>query len=93
MTALKSIRRVVFLAALVVLVAAVSAVAAGHGGAVTVEHSPRVCFKASHWGPAPDAVRPCVRITGVEEDGSFSYAVSDADGTVRYTAGVGALDR
>jgi hypothetical protein len=63
------------------------------GGAVSVAHSPRVCFSAKHWGPAPKAVRPCVRITGVQEDGSFNYAVSDADGTVRYTAGIGALDR
>lgn len=57
------------------------------------KYSPRVCFPKKDWGPAPDRIRPCVRITGVEEDGSFSYSVSDGDGTVRYTAGVGALDR
>lgn len=55
--------------------------------------APRVCFPKKDWGPAPDRIRPCVRITGVEEDGSFAYSVSDGDGTVRYTAGVGALDR
>lgn len=60
---------------------------------VTAEASPRVCFPAAQWGPAPDSVRPCVRITRVLEDGSFTYAVSDASGTTRYTAGVGALDR
>lgn len=62
----------------------------------TVEGSvnaPRVCFPKKDWGPASDSIRPCVRITGVQEDGSFSYAVSDGNGTVRYTAGVGALDR
>lgn len=55
--------------------------------------TPRQCFLASKWGPAPDAVRPCVEVTRIFEDGSFSYRVSDADGTVRYSAGVGALDR
>lgn len=67
--------------------------APGEPPAVTVPHSPRVCFPAAKWGPAPDRIRPCVRITAVQEDGSFGYAVTDADGTVRYTAGVGALDR
>lgn len=51
------------------------------------------CFPASSWGPAPDAERPCVEVTRVEEDGSFTYRVSDAAGTERYTAGIGALDR
>jgi len=54
--------------------------------------SSRVCFSAASWD-ANDAKRPCVRVTNVEEDGSFGYAVTDADGTVRYTAGAGALDR
>ncbi|HEX6456252.1 MAG TPA: hypothetical protein VF009_07000 [Solirubrobacterales bacterium] len=53
----------------------------------------RVCFPAAKWGPAPDAVRPCVEVTRLFEDGSFSYRVTDADGTVRYSAGIGALDR
>jgi hypothetical protein len=55
--------------------------------------SPRTCFSAADWGPVSDAVRPCVQITKIAEDGSFTYRVSDADGTNRYTAGVGALDR
>jgi len=60
---------------------------------VSASHSPRVCFPAGKWGPAPQRYAPCVRIRGVMEDGSFTYAVSDRDGTVRYSAGVGALDR
>jgi hypothetical protein len=61
--------------------------------AVTPAQSPRVCFPASKWGPAPERYAPCVRIRRVYEDGSFAYAVSDRDGTVRYSGGVGALDR
>ena len=60
---------------------------------VTASHSPRVCFDVGEWGPAPDRYAPCVRIRRVYEDGSFAYAVSDRDGTVRYSSGVGALDR
>lgn len=60
---------------------------------VPVSHSPRVCFDVGKWGPAPDRYAPCVRIRRVYEDGSFTYAVSDHDGTVRYVNGVGALDR
>lgn len=56
-------------------------------------NSPRVCFPKKDWGPASDSIRPCVRITRVEEDGSFAFSVSDGDGVVRYTSGVGALDR
>lgn len=52
----------------------------------------RVCFPASSWD-ANDVKRPCVQVTGVEEDGSFRYRVTDADGVERYTAGIGALDR
>jgi hypothetical protein len=85
------------LLALILAVALASAsnpaVASDGVHAVSVQNSPRVCRSAKTWGPAPDRFRPCVRITNVEEDGSFGYAVSDADGTVRYTAGVGALDR
>lgn len=67
--------------------------------ALAVAHTPRaarpapserVCFPAGKWD-ADDAVRPCARITGVYEDGSVEVAVSDADGTVRYTTGVGNL--
>jgi hypothetical protein len=55
--------------------------------------SERYCFPAKQWGPSPDGFRPCVRIVRLYEDGSFRFAVSDANGTVRYTAGVGARDR
>jgi hypothetical protein len=59
----------------------------------TAKHAPRVCFPAKRWGPAPKRYAPCVRVTHVSEDGSFSFAVSDKGGTVRYTSGAGALDR
>lgn len=77
---------------------AIAAIAlAGFGAAqvagANTAPSPRTCFAAKNWGPAPDSIRPCVQITQVEEDGSFAFSVSDADGTVRYTSGVGALDR
>lgn len=64
-----------------------------HVASVTAAHSPRVCFPAAKWGPAPDRYAPCVRIRRVYEDGSFRFAVSDRDGTVRYVSGIGALDR
>jgi hypothetical protein len=57
------------------------------------KHAPRVCFPAAKWGPAPRSGAPCVKVTRVYEDGSFQFAVSDKSGTVRYTSGVGALDR
>jgi hypothetical protein len=66
---------------------------AGVAYGVPVSQSPRVCYPLSRWGPAPDRYAPCVRIRKVYEDGSFQFAVSDHDGTVRYTSGVGAQDR
>lgn len=75
---------------------ALAAIAYGKGrhvASVTAAHSPRVCFPMGKWGPAPKRYAPCVRIRRVYEDGSFTYAVSDRDGTVRYVNGVGALDR
>ena len=59
----------------------------------TTHQAPRVCFDRDSWSPAADALRPCVRIVRLYEDGSFKYRVSDANGTVRYSGGVGALDR
>lgn len=58
--------------------------------AVIVTH--HRCFPAKKWD-APKGLRPCVEIRRVYEDGSFEYATKDANGTVRYTAGVGALDQ
>lgn len=52
----------------------------------------RVCFSAQSWD-ADDLERPCVRIVRVFEDGSFRAVVTDAGGTFRYAAGVGAEDR
>lgn len=62
-------------------------------GVVAGQGFQRTCFSAKQWGPVEDQYRPCVRITRLYEDGSFKYAVSDADGTVRYSGGVGAADR
>lgn len=50
--------------------------------------SPRTCFSRSAWS-ARDGLRPCVRVRTVYEDGSFEYSVTDANGTVRYTARAG----
>jgi hypothetical protein len=46
-----------------------------------------VCFAASQWGPAPDAVRPCVTIGIAAKplDSLVWFKVKDADGTVRYS--------
>jgi hypothetical protein len=52
--------------------------------APAVPHS-RTCFPADSWGPAPDAVRPCVELRGNSpEAGALRFVVSDASGVVRY---------
>lgn len=54
-----------------------------------------LCFPASHWDGSertPDSLRPCAQIVRVEEDGSTKIRVSERDGTVRFTVGVGAPD-
>ncbi len=81
------------LAACLALAAVAYGAGRGHVASVTAKHSPRVCFPVGKWGPAPQRYAPCVRIRRVYEDGSFTFAVSDRDGTVRYSSGVGALDR
>ena len=48
----------------------------------------RTCFSKSLWS-AEGGVRPCVRVLRVEEDGAFKASVMDANGTERYTIGVG----
>jgi hypothetical protein len=84
---------VIALAACLALAAVAYGAGRGHIASVTADHSPRVCFPAGTWGPAPDREAPCVRIRKVYEDGSFRFAVSDRDGATRYVSGVGALDR
>jgi hypothetical protein len=46
------------------------------------------CFPVRKWS-ASDTRLPCVEVRRVYEDGSFTVAVLDGDGTVRYTRGVG----
>jgi hypothetical protein len=50
------------------------------------------CFPQRIWNAEP-SYRPCAQITRLYEDGSFKFRVLDADGTVRYSGGVGAADR
>lgn len=67
-------------------------IAVGAVASAGVHSAQRVCFPAAKWDAAAGK-RPCARIVRVFEDGSVRVAVSDANGTVRYTTGVGALDR
>lgn len=89
---------VVLVALLACAAIATVAVAASPQDVVAPAVSPhRVCFPARAWD-GEDGYRPCVRITAVEEDGSFSYSVGDAGGidaeaVERYSGSVGALDR
>lgn len=76
---------VVLVAMLLALGIAVAAVAAQPGPG-------RKCFPASSWD-ADQGKRPCIEVTRVEEDGSFRFRASNADGTERYASGIGALDR
>jgi hypothetical protein len=50
-------------------------------------HGP-VCFSKELWS-ARDALRPCVRVTEVREDGSFEASVGNARGDRRYRVSVG----
>lgn len=84
------IRKVTVTLALVFIAVATSTAL---GALPPLHKNHRTCFPAKQWGPVADQYRPCVRIVRLYEDGSFKFAVSDADGTVRYSAGVGALDR
>lgn len=64
-------------------------------GLVVSAHSAapqRVCFPAHRWNADPQ-YRPCVQVSRLYEDGSFKFRVSDYNGTVRYSGGVGAEDR
>lgn len=78
-----------------VIVALLLLVGIGAMAAAAADHHARGegrCFPAASWD-ADQGERPCVRVLRVEEDGSFRFRVSDADGTERYVSGVGALDR
>jgi hypothetical protein len=77
---------VVLVALLVAVGIAVAAVASQPGPG-------RKCFPPAGWGPASESLRPCVEVTKIYEDGSFRFRISNADGTVRYGSGIGALDR
>jgi hypothetical protein len=60
--------------------------------AATSADHPRTCFPVSKWDANP-GLRPCARVVRVFEDGSLRVQVSDANGNVRFSAGVGAEDR
>ena len=62
-------------------------VAAGIARAVN-HKAEQKCFSAQVWD-ADDSNRPCVRIDRLYEDASFSYSVTEADGTKLYSGGVG----
>lgn len=67
--------------AAMVIIGLVASIAEAH----TTRPTDRVCFDAQEWGPAPDAVRPCVRLVGNSpEGGALRFTVSDASGVVRY---------
>lgn len=71
--------------------------ALGASYALGVPHTKRFdrCFPKKQWntGTVPAQFRPCVRILNVYEDGSVELGVYDANGTERYTYGVGAQDQ
>ena len=56
----------------------------------TTHQTPRTCFDREDWGTqVSPALRPCARIVRLYEDGSLKIRVSDANGTIRYSVGVG----
>lgn len=76
----------------VVMCALLLLVAVGVGASASADHPERRCFSAAAWD-ANDAERPCASVTRIYEDGSVVVVVTDADGSKRYRAGIGALDR
>lgn len=77
--------------ALLALLAIACLACATSKGAVTVD---RTCFSAAKWGPAPDSIRPCVKLKANDpEGGAVRFTVSDASGVVRYTGYVNTVYR
>jgi hypothetical protein len=68
------------------LIAAILLLTFPAANAQTHREPTRNCFPARSWD-ANDDLRPCVS-TQVHEDGSFSWRVEDANGTVRYSGKV-----
>lgn len=68
-----------------------AALASSGGSAVPTSVPHGRCMSARSWS-ADDGLRPCVSVRRVYEDGSFKAAVTDANGTVRYSIGVGVPD-
>jgi hypothetical protein len=89
-TKLKSRRRtcVLKLVAMGALLVALLVVEAIWLGSSDASMPVRACFSKEAWS-GNDRYRPCVEIVRVEENGVFKAAVSDASGTVRYSAGFG----
>lgn len=86
----KSFISLAVMAAVIAAVAVSTSALAGFGGVAAPVAGK--CFPASKWG-ATAGERPCVEVTRVYEDGSFKFRVADANGTTRYSGGVGAADR
>ena len=91
----RALSRSLALVAIAVTVAVLALFTLGSRSSVTAatgaDH-PRTCFPISKWDANP-GLRPCARVTRVFEDGSLRVRVEDADGHIRYRAGVGARDR
>lgn len=81
--------RAITAAALLVVGLILAPAGASTGGTATPD---RQCFPRAKWNADP-SYRPCAEIRRVAEDGSVVLAVEDANGTTRYTVGIGARDR
>lgn len=82
------------IAVLIIVYGTVVAIRAGAApqGVAPHPNELRRCFPKATWNAEP-GYRPCAAIRRVYEDGSVVLAVEDANGTTRYTVGVGAKDR
>lgn len=68
------------------LVLIIIGIAANVAEGATYYPTDQRCFSKADWGPAPDGIRPCVKLTGnVPTAGAVKFKVSDGDGVVRYT--------
>lgn len=74
-----------------ILIGCILLVGTVQGAPSASKHTKRTCIPERVWEDTP-GLRPCARIVRVYEDGSIELSVSDANGTERYSIGVGVPD-
>lgn len=74
------VSKVVALASFLIIVIGIVWLPGASADRATAVPARTFCFNAADWGPASDAVRPCVKIRTLYEDGSARIVQTDAGG-------------